>query len=74
MNYGSSFIMAIQFTDEGPEGRAILTYSQSAEVDSPWYVDQTELFSGKQWRAMLWKEEDILADPNLIEYEVGGGE
>lgn len=71
-NYGSSFIMAMQFTDEGPEGRAILTYSQSAEVDSPWYVDQTELFSTKQWRAMLWKEEDILADPNLIEYEVSG--
>jgi acyl-homoserine-lactone acylase len=72
LNYGSSFIMAMQFTDEGPEGKAILTYSQSAEVDSPWYVDQTELFSNKQWRPMLWKEEDILADPNLVEYEVSG--
>ncbi|MFV8752141.1 penicillin acylase family protein [Nannocystaceae bacterium ST9] len=74
VNYGSSFIMAMQFTDEGPEGRAILTYSQSAEVDSPWFADQTEMFSNKQWRPMLWSEADIAADPNLVEYEVGGSE
>lgn len=74
VNYGTSFIMAMQFTDEGPEGRAILTYSESAEVDSPWYSDQTEMFSAKQWRPMLWTEADILADPNLTEVEVSGNE
>ncbi|NJK31012.1 MAG: acyl-homoserine-lactone acylase, partial [Deltaproteobacteria bacterium] len=72
VNYGTSFIMAMQYTDEGPEGYAFLTYSQSAEPDSPWYKDQTELFSAKQWRKILWKEEDIAADPNLVEYEVSG--
>lgn len=72
VNYGSSFIMAMQYTDEGPEGLAFLTYSQSAEPSSPWYMDQTELFSSKQWRPILWREEDIVADPNLIEYEVSG--
>lgn len=74
VNYGSSFIMAMRFTDDGPEGRGILTYSQSAEPDSGWFSDQTELFSNKQWRPLLWHEADILADPNLIEYEVSGGE
>lgn len=74
VNYGSSFIMAMQFTDEGPVGRGILTYSQSAEVDSPWFDDQTEMFSNKQWRPLLWHEADILADPNLIEYAVSGNE
>ena len=73
VNYGSSFVMCMQFTDEGPEGRALLTYSQSAEADSDWFADQTQLFSDKQWRPMLWREEDIAADPNLIEYEVSGG-
>ncbi len=68
--YGSSFMMAMSFTDEGPEAKAILTYSQSAEPDSGWFHDQTELFSKKQWRPALWHEADIAADPNLIEYTV----
>jgi acyl-homoserine-lactone acylase len=62
----------MQFTDDGPEARAFLTYSQSAEPDSPWFSDQTELFSQKQWRPILWNEADIAADPNLIEYVVTG--
>ena len=72
INYGTSFIMCMQFTDEGPEGRALLSYSQSAESSSPWWDDQTQMFSNKQWRPMLWHEEDIVADPNLVEYEVSG--
>ncbi|MFO7567441.1 MAG: penicillin acylase family protein [Enhygromyxa sp.] len=72
VNYGTSFIMCMQFTDEGPEARALLTYSQSAEADSPWFSDQTERFSQKQWRPILWREQDIAADPNLVEYEVSG--
>ncbi|PRP91057.1 Aculeacin-A acylase precursor [Enhygromyxa salina] len=74
INYGTSFIMCMEFNDEGPEGRALLSYSQSAEPDSGWYRDQTEMFSQKQWRPMLWHEADIVADPNLIEYDVAGGE
>jgi acyl-homoserine-lactone acylase len=70
VNYGTSFIMCMQFTDEGPEGRALLSYSQSAEPDSGWFLDQTERFSQKQWRSMLWHEADIVADPNLVEYDV----
>lgn len=72
VNYGTSFIMCMQFTDAGPEGRALLSYSQSAEVDSGWFLDQTERFSQKNWRPMLWHEADIVADPNLIEYDVVG--
>jgi acyl-homoserine-lactone acylase len=70
ITYGTSFIMAVQFTDDGPEGRALLSYSQSAEPDSGWFLDQTERFSQKQWRPMLWHEADIVADPNLVEYDV----
>ncbi len=72
VNYGTSFIMCMQFTDDGPEGRAMLSYSQSAEPDSPWFSDQTQRFSQKQWRPLLWREEDIADDPNLTTYEVSG--
>ena len=51
----------------------LLTYSQSAETSSEWFADQTQLFSDQQWRPMLSREEDIAADPNLVEYEVSGG-
>jgi acyl-homoserine-lactone acylase len=73
INYGASFVMCMQFTDDGPEGRALLTYSQSADPGSAWFDDQTHRFSQKQWRPMLWTEADILADPNLVELEVSGG-
>ena len=49
--HGSSFVQAVQFVD-GPcpvEPRTILTYSQSTNTTSPWFSDQTRLFSGKQW-------------------------
>lgn len=72
VNYGTSFIMCVQFTDDGPQAQALLSYSQSAEPDSPWFADQTQLFSQKQWRPILWREQDIAADPNLIEYQVSG--
>lgn len=72
VNYGSSFMMVLEYTDEGPEARAILSYSQSAEAGSGWTTDQTEMFSNKQWRPALWHEADILADPNLSEYGVEG--
>ncbi|WP_181557876.1 penicillin acylase family protein [Actinoplanes lutulentus] len=32
-----------------PAGRQILTYSQSTNPNSPWYADQTRLYSGKGW-------------------------
>ena len=47
--HGSSFVMVTQFTDGCPDDRTILTYSQSANPNSPYWKDQTEMYSGKQW-------------------------
>ena len=74
VNYGASFLMAVELGEDGPRGQALLTYGQSAEPDTGWVTDQTRLFSAKQWRDILWDEADILADPELNEYEVQGGE
>jgi acyl-homoserine-lactone acylase len=65
VNYGTSFLMAMRFTDTGLEGRAVLTYGQSGNPASPHANDQLPLFARKQWRNILFTEQDISRDPNL---------
>jgi acyl-homoserine-lactone acylase len=65
VNRGSSFVMALEYTAQGPRARAFLTYSQSGDPASPLYYDQTELFSVKKWRRILYTEAEIKTDPNL---------
>lgn len=72
VNYGTSFIMTLEYTDEGPHAQAFLTYGQSDDPTNPWHTDQTQLFSDKAWRDILFTEEAILADPNLEVEEVFG--
>ena len=65
INYGTSFIMALEFTPKGPRAQAFLTYSESGDPTSPQYYDQTELFSAKKWRKILFTEAEIKSDKNL---------
>jgi acyl-homoserine-lactone acylase len=65
VNNGSSFIMAMEFTETGPRASALLTYSQSTDPLSSHFADQTLLFCGKQFRPVLFEEADIQADPAL---------
>lgn len=69
--HGSSFLMSLEYTDEGPRAEAFLTYSQSGDPDSEHFVDQTELFSKKQWRPILFTEDQIAAHTDR-EYELEG--
>jgi hypothetical protein len=68
--HGSSFVYTAQFTG-GQNGqcpvntRSILTYSQSTNPDSPYFADQTRMFSNKQWVTEAYCENEIAADPNL---------
>jgi acyl-homoserine-lactone acylase len=66
ITYGPSTMMAIEFTDEGVRADGILTFSQSADPDSPHFADQTELYSRDGWRKVLFTEEEIASDPNLV--------
>lgn len=60
---GSSgtWIMATEFTDDGPVTKAVLTYSLSANTESPHYSDMTKLFSNKQFVDIPFSEEDVEA-------------
>ena len=60
--HGSSFIMTLGFTDEGPTAEAILSYSQSGDPASVHFTDQTELYRDKRWRKILFRPEDVEAD------------
>lgn len=62
INGGTSFAMVVAFTDKGPRARAVLTYGQSGDPQSPHFSDQTELFSRKGWREILFTEQQIAAD------------
>jgi len=62
---GSSYIQSVTFRPSGPEARAIVTYSQSTDPDSPHYADKTKLYSDYGWVAMPFAEGDIRRDPNL---------
>ncbi|MBL8205265.1 MAG: penicillin acylase family protein [Blastocatellia bacterium] len=65
VNRGTSFLMALEYTANGPRAQAFLTYSQSGDPASPLFYDQTQLFSEKKWRRILFTEAEIKSDPNL---------
>ena len=62
---GSSYIHAVTFSAKGPEARALVTYSQSTDPESPHYADMTRLYSQSGWVTMPFAEGDIRRDPNL---------
>ncbi|MEH6733815.1 MAG: acylase [Shewanella sp.] len=62
VRYGSSWMMTVSFTDDGPKAKGILTYSESSNVSSPSFSDQSELYSSaKQLRPLLFTEAEIQA-------------
>ncbi|MFC5835424.1 penicillin acylase family protein [Nonomuraea insulae] len=69
---GSSFMMAVELTPEGPRTRTVLTYSLSANPDSPHHTDQTALFSRGQWVTERFTQAEIAADPKLSTATVRG--
>ena len=62
VTYGTSFLLSLSYTNTGPVAEAFLTYSESGDPSSAHYTDQTQLFSKKQWRPILYNMEDIKKD------------
>ena len=60
-NYGSSFVLALQFDANGPRAERFLSYGQSHDPESPHFTDQTELFARQQWQPMRFTDEEIAA-------------
>ena len=57
--HGSSFIMTVSFTDDGPRARTLVTYAQSTNPASPFWADQLRMFSAKQWNDLPFHHADV---------------
>jgi acyl-homoserine-lactone acylase len=56
---GASWVMSVVFTDDGPVSEGVLTYSQSTNPLSPWFSDQTRLYSAEGWDPLLFDPADV---------------
>ena len=63
-HWGQSYIQTVTFDEQGPVAQAMLTYGQSTDPRSPWYADQTMVYSRKEWPSLPFTQERIRADPN----------
>ncbi len=71
--YGTSFLMAVELTEGGPHGRGLLAYGESGDSRSPHHVDGTSAFAAKRTRPLLFTEDEIRSDPELVERTITGG-
>ena len=59
VNNGTSFLLALAFTDDGPRARTFLTYGDSEDRSSPDYLDATQRFSDKEWRDVPFTSDEV---------------
>lgn len=69
---GTSYVMAVELGRHGPAGRQILTYSQSSNPNSPYYADQTKLYSAKGFDTIKYTRQQLAADPNVFTFVIHG--
>ncbi|MCB1256083.1 MAG: penicillin acylase family protein [Microthrixaceae bacterium] len=57
--FGTSFLMALEFTDSGPVADTFLTYGNIANRSDPEYIKATERYSKKQWKRAQFSDSDV---------------
>ena len=67
---GDSWVAVIEFGKK-IRAKALLSYGNSTEKDSPYNGDQLELFSKKELRDVWLYEDDIEINTTKIEKKVG---
>jgi acyl-homoserine-lactone acylase len=65
VNFGTSFVMTVDFTGPSVQAWALLVYGQTGDRTSPLFDVQTQEFSDKQWRKVAFTDAQIDADPNM---------
>ena len=70
VNFGSSFILAVELTPAGRTVRALLTYGNSSDPASPWYRDQLDAFARGELRTVPLSDAAIAADPDYRVEEI----
>ena len=57
----TSYVQVVSFGPKGPEADAILANSQSSDPASPFYADQTEMYSKKLWLTLPFTADAVAA-------------
>ncbi|MDI1480365.1 penicillin acylase family protein [Polyangium sp. y55x31] len=70
VNFGTSFLMALEYTESGPQAAVLHSHGGSNDPASPHYLEETWRFSKKAWRRALFHEDEIGADPALRVKEI----
>jgi acyl-homoserine-lactone acylase len=74
INYGTSFVMVVDFSGGAPAAWSILVYGETGDRESPLFEVQTVRYSEKDWKQALFTTEDIEADPDYTVLDVSGDE
>jgi hypothetical protein len=64
--------MVTGFTAGCPDDRSILTYSQSENPNSPYFADQTRMFSRKEWVDPPFCLDEVNDEPALSTQVIRG--
>ncbi|SFM36037.1 penicillin acylase family protein [Marinobacter zhejiangensis] len=62
INYGTSIVMALKYTDQGPSAQMFLTYGQDHDPEGEHFTDQAEKYSNLEWRPVLFDSESVKAE------------
>jgi acyl-homoserine-lactone acylase len=73
VTYGTSFLMAVELTADGPRGVGLLAYGQSSDPSSPRHLDGTEAYAAKAVRPLRYTDQDIAADPEVARLTLRSG-
>lgn len=71
--YGSSWMMTVAFNSRGPVARGLMTMSQSTNLDSPHFLDQTRLYSETPALHDLPFHEEDVAEHTLSTLVINSG-
>ena len=66
INNGTSFLMALEYTDHGPRARTFLTYGNTADRSAPEYLAATQRFSDKDWKDVRFTAADVSATATSV--------
>jgi acyl-homoserine-lactone acylase len=69
---GTSWHFGLSFTDQGPQGYGLVSYSQSDDPGSEHFADQDRRYSNKNYRELLYRQADIAANADLETETIGG--
>ncbi len=70
MARGTSWHFGLEFTNHGPEAYGLVSYSQSSDSMSDYFLDQSKAYSNKRYMKLLFTDREIEQNLTLGEEEI----